>query len=80
MAVTRRIRGLARTDHEFALPLDHARKDGERIVVFAREVAAEDGAERPVLVFFQGGPGHEPPRPPMRRRRAGWRARCRTAF
>ena len=40
MAVTRRIRGLALTDHEFALPLDHARKDGERIVVFAREVSA----------------------------------------
>jgi pimeloyl-ACP methyl ester carboxylesterase len=63
MAVTRRIRGLALTDHEFALPLDHTRTDGERIVVFAREVAAEDGGERPVLVFFQGGPGHEPPRP-----------------
>jgi Carboxypeptidase C (cathepsin A) len=75
MAVTRRIRGLALTDHEFALPLDHARTDGERIVVFAREVAAEDGGERPVLVFFQGGPGHEPPRRPMRSRRAGWRAR-----
>jgi pimeloyl-ACP methyl ester carboxylesterase len=63
MAVTRRIRGLTLTDHEFALPLDHARTDGVRIVVFAREVAAEDGGERPVLVFFQGGPGHEPPRP-----------------
>src|SRR5438093_161836 len=63
MATTRRVRGLVLTDHEFALPLDHARPDGERIAVFAREVAAEDGGDRPLLVFFQGGPGSESPRP-----------------
>jgi pimeloyl-ACP methyl ester carboxylesterase len=55
--------GLVVTDHEFALPLDHARPDGDTIGVFAREIAAEDGRERPFLVFFQGGPGMEAPRP-----------------
>ena len=63
MAVTRTIHGLVLTDHEFSLPLDHARPDGDRIGVFAREVAAEDGRDRPFLVFFQGGPGSESPRP-----------------
>ena len=63
MALTREVLGLVVTDHEFSLPLDHARPDGERIGVFAREVAAEDGRDRPFLVFFQGGPGSEAPRP-----------------
>ncbi len=63
MPVARTVHGLVLTDHEFSLPLDHARPDGERIGVFAREVAAEDGRDRPYLVFFQGGPGSESPRP-----------------
>ena len=57
MPSTREIHGLVITDHEFAIPLDHSRSDGETITVFAREVAAEDGRERPFLVFLQGGPG-----------------------
>jgi pimeloyl-ACP methyl ester carboxylesterase len=60
---TVRTRGLVLTEHEFSIPLDHSRKDGERITVFAREVAAPDGMARPFLVFFQGGPGNESPRP-----------------
>jgi pimeloyl-ACP methyl ester carboxylesterase len=63
MPLTREIHGLAITDHEFSIPLDHSRTDGERITVFAREVAAHDGRDRPFLVFFQGGPGSESPRP-----------------
>lgn len=51
------------TDHSFQIPLDHGRPDGERITVFAREVAAPDGLDRPYLVFLQGGPGSEAPRP-----------------
>src|SRR5207247_2546661 len=47
----------------FSIPLDHAQPDGERIGVFAREVAAEDGPDRPFLVYLQGGPGSESPRP-----------------
>jgi len=63
MPPTREIHGLVITDHEFSIPLDHSRADGETIAVFAREIAAEDGRERPFLVFFQGGPGSESPRP-----------------
>jgi pimeloyl-ACP methyl ester carboxylesterase len=51
------------TEHEFSVPLDHARPEGPRITVFAREVADPDGLDRPFLVFLQGGPGHEAPRP-----------------
>ena len=51
------------TEHEFRVPLDHAKPEGERITVFAREVADPDGRDRPFLVFFQGGPGNEAPRP-----------------
>jgi pimeloyl-ACP methyl ester carboxylesterase len=50
-------------DHHFDVPLDHAEPGGERIAVYAREVAARDGGERPWLVFLQGGPGGEGPRP-----------------
>jgi pimeloyl-ACP methyl ester carboxylesterase len=58
-----RIPGLVLTDHEFSIPLDHDRPDGDKITVFAREVADPDGLDRPYLVYFQGGPGHEAPRP-----------------
>jgi len=53
------------TDHEFAVPLDHSRPDGERITVFAREVVApsRERDQLPWLVFFQGGPGGASPRP-----------------
>jgi len=39
------------------------RPDAARITVFAREVADPDGLDRPFLVFLQGGPGSEAPRP-----------------
>jgi pimeloyl-ACP methyl ester carboxylesterase len=55
--------GLDLTEHELSVPLDHSRPDGERITVFAREVADVEGRDRPFLVFLQGGPGSESPRP-----------------
>jgi pimeloyl-ACP methyl ester carboxylesterase len=51
------------TEHEFSVPLDHDLPDGERLGVFAREIADPDGRDRPLLVFFQGGPGFEAERP-----------------
>ncbi len=63
MPETVRTAGLVLTEHEFSVPLDHGRPDGERITVFAREVADTDGLDRPFLVFLQGGPGFEAPRP-----------------
>ncbi|MFE9960511.1 hypothetical protein [Micromonospora sp. NPDC005299] len=57
--------GTVITDHSFGVPLDHADPAGERIEVYAREVAAA-GREReslPWLLFLQGGPGGRSPRP-----------------
>ena len=67
-----RARGLVLTEHEFAVPLDHARPDGEQITVFAREVAEPEGRDKPFLVFLQGGPGFEAARPTGRPRGPGW--------
>jgi pimeloyl-ACP methyl ester carboxylesterase len=64
--------GLVLTEHELRVPLDHGRPDGEQITVFAREVADPDGAERPFLVFLQGGPGIEAPRPSRHPTSPGW--------
>jgi len=63
VAPSYRIPGLVLTDHEFSIPLDHDRPEGDKITVFAREVADPDGLDRPYLVYFQGGPGYEGPRP-----------------
>jgi pimeloyl-ACP methyl ester carboxylesterase len=63
--VTHRLPGMILTDHEFTVPLDHARPTGEKITLFAREVVApnQEHGELPWLVFFQGGPGLDSPRP-----------------
>ena len=58
-----RVPGAILTEREHAVPLDHGRPDGPQITVFTREVAAPDGADRPYLVFLQGGPGYEATRP-----------------
>ena len=62
---TYRQAGTVLTDHLFAVPLDHARLDGEQIEVFAREVVAADRADAdlPWLLFLQGGPGSGAQRP-----------------
>ena len=72
MAVTHRIPGLVITEHELRLPLDHGTPEGERITVFAREIADPDGAGRPLLLFLQGGPGFEAPRPSRHPTSPGW--------
>ena len=64
--------GLHLVEHEFSVPLDHARPDGDRITVFAREVADPEGRGRPLLVYLQGGPGHEAPRPTRNPTNPGW--------
>ncbi len=57
--------GTVLTDRTFAVPLDHARPDGEQIQVFTREVVAADkaAADLPWLVYLQGGPGFGALRP-----------------
>jgi pimeloyl-ACP methyl ester carboxylesterase len=63
MTRTVRVRGLDLTDHVLSVPLEDGRPDGPQIEVFAREVAASGAVDRPYLVFLQGGPGQEAPRP-----------------
>ncbi|XP_072989145.1 uncharacterized protein [Typha latifolia] len=58
---------LSLRDHRFAVPLDHSSKDAStvKITVFAREVVAAGKEELPLpyLLYLQGGPGFESPRP-----------------
>lgn len=58
-----RVPGATLTEREHSVPLDHAHPDGPTITVFTREVTAPDGADRPYLLFLQGGPGFEAARP-----------------
>ena len=71
--------GMHATDHVFELPLDHARPEGPKLSVFARELVAADrrADDLPVLVYLQGGPGSEAPRPATA---SGWVAGALRAF
>ncbi len=72
--------GLVLTEHEFQVPLDHADPGGEQIAVFAREVADPRGVDRPFLVFLEGGPGFEAPRPTRHPSSPGWLDRALEDF
>jgi pimeloyl-ACP methyl ester carboxylesterase len=80
MPVTVTTAGLRLTEHELSVPLDHDDPGGEQITVFAREVADPDGLDRPFLVFFQGGPGYEAPRPTRHPSSPGWLDRALQEF
>jgi pimeloyl-ACP methyl ester carboxylesterase len=80
VARTLRTPGLVLTEHEFTVPLDHERPDGETLVVFAREVADPDGLDRPFLLYLQGGPGFEAPRPTRHPTGPGWLDRALQDF
>ena len=55
--------GLALADLTLPVPLDHADPAGPSIELFARLVTRSGGEDLPVLVYLQGGPGSEAPRP-----------------
>lgn len=78
--MTLRVPGLVLNDHRLDLPVDHDRPAGETIEVFAREVAAPDGTDRPFLLYLQGGPGHEAPRPTGRPSAPSWLPRALRDF
>lgn len=80
MTLTSTVPGLVLTEHVLSLPLDHAHGDGPKIEVFAREVSAPDGRDRPFLLFLQGGPGHEAPRPVGRPASPAWLERALRDF
>lgn len=64
--------GLRLVEHRVRVPLDHDRPEGDGLEVFAREVTAVGGEQRPWLLFLQGGPGHESPRPTTSPTAPGW--------
>ncbi|WP_431841354.1 alpha/beta fold hydrolase [Calidifontibacter indicus] len=74
--VVERRGGLVLTGHRIGVPLDHDHPSGETIEVYAREVASADGGDKPYLVFLQGGPGGESPRPSTAPIGPGWIARA----
>lgn len=73
--ITHRIPGLVLSEHWFRVPLDHGRRGGEEVEIFARELVSprREEARLPWLVFFQGGPGNASPRPGGR---DGWLKRA----
>jgi len=50
-------------EHEFETPLNYENRDLGNISVFVREIRASKNSKNPYLIFFQGGPGFESPRP-----------------
>jgi len=57
--------GLVITDYNLKVPLDYTNDNSEKIIIFARKVSREENFKNslPYLIFFQGGPGYESPRP-----------------
>jgi pimeloyl-ACP methyl ester carboxylesterase len=75
-----RLPGLVAIEHSFDVPLDHDNEDGRRISVFARELAGPEGRDRPFVVYLQGGPGFEAPRPTRTPSSPGWLDRALSEF
>ena len=62
--VVRQLLDLTVEEHTLTVPLVWSDpSDARTIDVFARVVSREGGESLPFLVFLQGGPGHEAPRP-----------------
>lgn len=81
MVTIARTPGLVLTEHTLTVPLDHDRpEDGRTIEVFARLVAEPEGTDKPLLVFLQGGPGFEAPRPTAGAKSPGWLERALKDF
>ncbi len=73
--------GVIVTNHHFEVPLDHAAPGGEQLTVFARELVALEKAghdDLPWLLYLQGGPGRQSPRPVSRKQ--GWLDRALREF
>lgn len=72
--------GLVCISHIFEVPLDYSNPDGEKLSIFAREVRSKENAHRsdlPWLLFLQGGPGFQSPRPESN---DGWLKRALTDY
>lgn len=62
---TKYLPGLKLREITLKVPLNHLEPEGRQIDIFARVATREDGEKKPYLVFFQGGPGSEDPRPSL---------------
>ncbi|WP_299807517.1 alpha/beta fold hydrolase [uncultured Shewanella sp.] len=71
--------GMIARKHQFCLPLDYQKPDGEQISVFAREISSPENQDKalPFIVFFQGGPGFGAVRPAAN---GGWIQRALKEF
>ena len=60
-----RYSGMSIIEHRIMVPLDYNDDKGEKISIFLREVYDSNYSIKklPYLIFFQGGPGYESPRP-----------------
>ena len=59
------VSGLHLQEHFFEVPLDYENQGARKITVFCREVTSSrrDPSALPYLLYLQGGPGFESPRP-----------------
>ncbi len=69
---TRRLGELRLDEHTITVPLTADPTDGRTIDVFARVVTRPGGEELPYLLYLQGGPGVESPRPSLSPAAPGW--------
>ncbi|MEM1231949.1 MAG: alpha/beta fold hydrolase, partial [Pseudomonadota bacterium] len=59
------LHGVSIYEHRLPVPLKHSEPAGETLTLYARELRADraGSANDPCLVYLQGGPGYEAPRP-----------------
>lgn len=72
--------GLMLRDLTLDVPLDRADASRGSIEVFARVITAEGGEDRPFLLYLQGGPGSEAPRPGLDPSSPPWLERALADF
>ncbi|MEW5301937.1 MAG: hypothetical protein WDW36_004761 [Sanguina aurantia] len=61
-----KVPGLIVTDHRLQVPLDHSGNTPGQLTIFVREISSmlnHQQRNMPVLLYLQGGPGFEAPRP-----------------
>lgn len=66
MMTVQKLPGLCLLNHYFEVPLDYTKPSGPKIEIFAREVRSTENAgndKLPFLIYLQGGPGFQSPRP-----------------
>ena len=50
-------------EHTFDVPLDYSYPESGQVSIFVREIRSNPSERRPYLLYLQGGPGFESPRP-----------------